>query len=55
MFKSKELKKLEARVSALEKDLKALFSAPLPSPQPNDRKISYEEVINEWLCGKETN
>lgn len=55
MLKSKKIKRLEERVTALENELNSLFTALIPSPEPSNSKIPYEEVINEWLCGKETN
>lgn len=53
MFKSNKLKALERRISVLEKELKAVISALSSQEQPSKSSNSYEEVITEWLCGKE--
>ena len=53
MLKSKEIKRLTDRVEALEKRLNSLFLPPPVSNGAGERSITYEEVINEWLCGKE--
>ncbi|MBO5261437.1 MAG: hypothetical protein J6B45_00145 [Clostridia bacterium] len=55
MFKSKEIKRLKDRLDALEKDIKAILSVLSQCDEPKEQKATYEEVINEWLCGKETN
>lgn len=52
MLKSKQIKALEKRLSALETELKTVLSALSCQEPPSSNKISYEEVINEWLCGK---
>lgn len=54
MLKSKTLKALEKRIESLEKELNALISSFSAQKPINKNEISYEEVINEWLCGKET-
>ena len=55
MTKTKKLNLLENRVSTLEKELNSLILALSTQGMPNNSKSSYEEVINEWLCGKKTN
>ena len=53
MSKAKQIKALEERLSAVEEELNTLKSALFTQGTPNKGSNSYEEVINEWLCGKE--
>ena len=53
MLKSKEIKRLAERVEALEKRLNSLFSPTSDIKSDKISNLSYEEVITEWLCGKE--
>lgn len=54
MFKSKQIKLINERLEDLEKRLNSLFSLIPPAKTELKSTISYEEVITEWLCGKET-
>lgn len=54
MFKNNTLKALEKRISALEKELNTVISALSAQIMGEKNTNSYEEVITEWLCGKET-
>ena len=53
MTKSKRIKVLENRLNDLEIRLNTLFSAETTTKSTNKEEPTYEEVINEWLCGKE--
>ena len=53
MFKSKEIKRLKERVEALELKLNSLLSSQTVTKTEAKANLSYEEVITEWLCGKE--
>ena len=53
MLKSKEIKRLAERIDALEKRLNSLFSPISDVKSDKNSNLSYEEVITEWLCGKE--
>ena len=53
MFKSKEIKRLKERVEALEFKLNSLLSSQTVTKTEAKANLSYEEVITEWLCGKE--
>lgn len=53
MLKSKEIKRLKERVNVLEERINAFLSQQSPKINTNT-SLSYEEVITEWLCGKET-
>ena len=53
MFKSKEIKRLKERVEALEFKLNSLLSSQMVTKTEAKANLSYEEVITEWLCGKE--
>jgi len=54
MLKSKEIKRLNERINALEERLNSLVSAGTAAKTEAKATLSYEEVITEWLCGKET-
>ena len=53
MLKSKEIKRLRQRIEALEEKLNAMSLAQPLSKTEAKATLSYEEVITEWLCGKE--
>ena len=53
MLKSKEIKRLKERLDALELKLNSLLSSSTVSKTEAKANLSYEEVITEWLCGKE--
>jgi hypothetical protein len=53
MIRRKELTALIERVSALEEDLKRLIKAQGAEKSPDEDTISYEEVIDQWLNGRE--
>lgn len=53
MLKSKKIKRLTERVEALEKRLNSLFPPISDVKSDKNSNLSYEEVITEWLCGKE--
>ena len=53
MLKSKEIKRLKERLDALELKLNSLLSSGTVSKTEAKANLSYEEVITEWLCGKE--
>ncbi len=53
MLKSKHIRSLEKRLSDLEKQVLALAFPQNQSKNTKENGISYEEVIKEWLCGKE--
>lgn len=48
----KILKELQARVLAIENELKQLNETQGPKKEENNSKLSYEEVIDQWLNGK---
>ena len=50
MTKRKLINELLERVDALENEFNTLLSSLISSE--GKEKISYEEVIDEWLCGK---
>ncbi len=54
MLKSKEIKRLKERVETLESKLNSLLSVHESTKSEAKATLSYEEVITEWLCGKET-
>ena len=53
MLKSKEIKRLKERLDALELKLNSLLTSGTVSKTEAKANLSYEEVITEWLCGKE--
>ena len=53
MFNSKKFKELEKRVCILEKELDSIKSASSKEATHKKDNKSYEEVMTEWLCGKE--
>ena len=53
MLKSKTLKALEKRILDLETELNSVISMLSSQEVPSKSNNSYEEVITEWLCGKE--
>lgn len=53
MLKSKEIKRLRERVDSLEFKLNSLLSLHQVTKTEAKANLSYEEVITEWLCGKE--
>lgn len=55
MLKSKQIKRLEERLNDLENKVTTLILAHATNFEHTNSTIPYEEVINEWLCGKETN
>lgn len=53
MFKlKKKLQDLEKRISALEAEIKSHIKYNDPEPQKQNDTLSYEEVIDIWLNGK---
>ena len=53
MIKRKELSALTKRISALEEGLERLIKAQGAEKVPDGDTISYEEVIDQWLNGRE--
>ena len=53
MLNSKKINALENRISALERELNSIILLLSSQETQGKSNKSYEEVINEWLCGKE--
>lgn len=53
MTKRKQIKELSTRLSILEGKVEKLISSLSSQSKGLEEKTTYEEVINEWLCGKE--
>lgn len=52
MNKNKQLKEMEDRLSALEKEFNSVLSALAQGTGEQKEELSYEEVIDLWLNGK---
>lgn len=52
MFNSRKIKELNRRITALEEEIKSLLAS-FSGAKSKKCSVTYEEVINEWLCGKE--
>lgn len=54
MTKNARIKELEKRISHLEQEFSALCSLISFNREEKTNSLSYEEVIDLWLNGKET-
>ena len=52
-MKNKRIKDLENRVTQLEREFNTLYLSLAEEQKDSNNTLSYEEVINLWLNGKE--
>ena len=55
MFKQKKkLQELEKKISHLEAEINMIYKYVDIQPEKNEKALSYEEVIDLWLNGKDS-
>ena len=52
MNKNKLLKEMDERLSALEREFNSVLSSLTEKEEGENKELSYEEVIDIWLNGK---